>query len=117
MERGRVEVLHRYLSVLPGEVLRAHPELLLQHGIVRLRLGEAGLAINDFEDARAEFAAQDNPDGVSRSLTRLAEVNRAQGNYRQAETLASSALDAAPTKDHAARVPTLSWPSPRPSAS
>jgi LuxR family maltose regulon positive regulatory protein len=107
VERGRVEVLHRYLSALPSEAMHAHPELLLQHGVVRLRLGEAGLAINDFEDARAEFAAQDNPDGVSRSLTRLAEVNRAQGNYRQAETLSSAALAAAPANDHAARADAL----------
>jgi LuxR family transcriptional regulator, maltose regulon positive regulatory protein len=107
VERGRVEVLHRYLLHLPDAVLRSHPELLLQRGNVRRRLGEAGLAINDFEDARNAFTAGLDRSGVSRALTRLAEINRAQGNYRQAEALASEALSFAPMEDHAARADAL----------
>ena len=107
VERGRVEVLHRYLTTLPDEILRSHPELLLQRGNARRRLGEAGLAINDFEDARNAFTASADQSGVSRALTRLAEINRAQGNYRQAETLASEALNFAPPNDHEARTDAL----------
>jgi LuxR family transcriptional regulator, maltose regulon positive regulatory protein len=107
VERGRVEVLHRYLVALPGGVLHSHPDLLLQRGNARRRLGEAGLAINDFEDARSAFTAVADRNGVSQALTRLAEINRAQGNYRQAEALASEALDFAPSEDHAARADAL----------
>ncbi|MBN2116225.1 MAG: tetratricopeptide repeat protein [Anaerolineales bacterium] len=107
VERGRVEVLHRYLKMLPAETLRANPELLLQHGNAHRRLGEAGLAIIAYEDARSCFASQKNDSGVSRALTRLAEVHRAQGNYRQAEMLATQALDAALENDHTARAEAL----------
>lgn len=107
VERGRVEVLHRYLTILPPEVMQGHPELLLQRGNALRSLGEAGLAINDFEDARTYFAARADRSGVSRALTRLAEINRAQGNYRQSEALASEALSCAPVDDHAARADAL----------
>jgi LuxR family transcriptional regulator, maltose regulon positive regulatory protein len=107
VERGRVEVLNRYLSTLPSDVMHACPELLLQHGKVRRRLGEAGLAINAYEDARVAFDARSDRGGVSRALTNLAEVNRAQGNYRQAEVLASEALSNAPADDHPARAEAL----------
>jgi LuxR family maltose regulon positive regulatory protein len=107
VERGRMEVLHRALVSLPAAYLRAEPELLLQHGNVHHRLGNAGLAINAYEDARAGFAAQGDQGGVSRALTRQAELNRAQGNYRQAEALASEALAQTPGDDHAARAEAL----------
>jgi LuxR family maltose regulon positive regulatory protein len=102
VERGRVEVLHRYLSALPVDTLRAHPSLMIQQGNVHRRLGEAGLAISAYEDARHIFAAQEDSPGMSRALTRLAEVYRAQGNYHQAEALAREALDSAPPDDHTA---------------
>lgn len=92
VERGRVEVLHRYLSALPAEVMRLNPELLLQHGNAHWRLGQTGAAIATYEDARSSFSLQDNSNGVCRALTRLAEVNRAQGHYRQAELLSTEAL-------------------------
>ena len=107
VERGRVEVLHRALISLPLATLRLEPELLLQHGNVHHRLGNAGLAVNAYEDARAGFAARGDHAGVSRALTRLAELNRAQGNYRQAEALASEALAETPGDDHAARAEAL----------
>jgi LuxR family maltose regulon positive regulatory protein len=107
VERGRVEVLHRYISMLPAEVLHAHPELLLHHGNAHRRLGMAGLALSAYEDARAAFTSQGNLSGISRALTRLAEVNRAQGNYRQAELLATQALESAPANDHPARADAL----------
>lgn len=107
VERGRVEVLHRYLDSLPPEVLRANPGLLLQHGNAHCRLGQAGLAITAYEDARSCFEAQNNQSGNSRVLTRLAELHRAQGNYRLAETLATQALQAAPENDHTARAKAL----------
>ncbi len=107
VERGRVEVLHRALISLPLATLRQEPELLLQHGNVHHRLGNAGLAVNAYEDARAGFAARGDQAGVSRALTRLAELNRAQGNYRQAEALASEALSETPGDDHAARAEAL----------
>ena len=66
-------------KTLPGQVFHAHPGLLLQRSNVRCILAEAGMAINDFEDALADFTAQNNPSGVSRALTLLAEVHRAQG--------------------------------------
>lgn len=106
VERGRVEVLHRYLSALPADVMKASPELLLQHGNAHWRLGQAGAAVAAYEDARSSFAAQNNASGVCRALTRLAEVNRAQGNYRQAETLSTEALSFA-DEDHAARAEAL----------
>jgi LuxR family maltose regulon positive regulatory protein len=106
VERGRVEVLHRYLSALPADVMKANPELLLQHGNAHWRLGQTGAAVAAFEDARLSFAAQNNSGGVCRALTRLAEVNRAQGNYRQAETLSTEALSFA-DENHAARAEAL----------
>ncbi|HRQ22709.1 MAG TPA: BTAD domain-containing putative transcriptional regulator [Anaerolineales bacterium] len=106
IERGRVEVLHRYLSALPADVMKANPELLLQHGNAHWRLGQTGAAVAAYEDARSSFAAQNNAGGVCRALTRLAEVNRAQGNYRQAETLSTEALSFA-DENHAARAEAL----------
>lgn len=106
VERGRVEVLHRYLSALPADTLKASPELLLAHGNALFRLGQMGAAISAFEDARSSFALQNDPSGVCRALTRLAEVNRAQGHYRQAETLSTEALSFADI-DHAARAEAL----------
>ncbi len=106
VERGRVEALHRYLSALPADVMKANPELLLQHGNAHWRLGQTGAAIAAYEDARSSFAAQNNLSGVCRALTRLAEVNRAQGNYRQAEMLSTEALSFA-NEDHAARAEAL----------
>ena len=107
VERGRVELLHRYLNSLPEGFLLAYPELLLQRGNARRRLGEAGLAINDYEDARSAFTSSSNRSGISQALTRLAEINRVQGNYRQAETLAAEALSFVPTAEHAARADAL----------
>jgi LuxR family maltose regulon positive regulatory protein len=107
IERGRVEVLHRYLTTLPDETMHEHPELLLQRGNAHRRLGEAGLAINDYEDARTAFMIVTNLGGVSQALTRLAEINRAQGNYRQAEAMASEALTFAPADNHNARAEAL----------
>ncbi len=107
VERGRVEVLHRYLSALPMDVMKANPELLLQHGNAHWRLGQTGAAIAAFEDARSAFATQNNSSGICRALTRLAEVNRAQGNYRQAEKLSTEALSFAPESDHTARAEAL----------
>ena len=106
VERGRVEVLHRHLSALPADVMKANPELLLQHGNAHWRLGQTGSAVAAFEDARSSFAAQSNSSGVCRALTRLAEVNRAQGNYRQAEMLSTEALSFA-DENHAARAEAL----------
>ncbi|MBV6449398.1 MAG: HTH-type transcriptional regulator MalT [Anaerolineales bacterium] len=106
VERGRVEVLHRYLSALPSEVMKRNPELLLQHGNAHWRLGQTGAAMAAYEDARASFETQNDPNGICRALTRLAEVNRAQGNYRQAEALASEALSFAEV-NHAARAEAL----------
>jgi LuxR family maltose regulon positive regulatory protein len=103
VERGRVEVLNRYLTILPDEIMHTHPRLLLQRGNARRRLGEAGLATNDYEDARTAFMAEADLGGVSQALTHLAEINRAQGNYRRAEALASEALAFAPPGNHAAR--------------
>lgn len=103
VERGRVEVLNRYLSLLPEKIMQDHPKLLLQRGNARLRLGEAGLATVDYEDARTAFQAHKDPGGISQALTRLAEINRAQGNYRQAESMAFDAQNFAPPDDHASR--------------
>ena len=102
VERGRIEVLHRYLNTLPVHIMRANPELLLQHGNALFRLGQTGTAIAAYEDARTSFASQNDPSGICRALTRLAEVNRAQGHYRHAEEIATEALSFADA-DHAAR--------------
>jgi len=106
VERGRVEVLHRYLSALPADVMKANPELLLQHGNAHWRLGQTGAAVAVYEDARSSFSSQKNSNGVCRALTRLAEVNRAQGHYRQAELLSTEALSFA-NLNHAARAEAL----------
>lgn len=107
VERGRVEILHRYLNALQTDVMRANPELLLQHGNAHWRLGQGGLAIASFEEARSAFSGLGNDRGVCRALTRLAEVNRAQGHYRAAQQLANEALTYASDGDHAARAETL----------
>lgn len=106
VERGRVDVLHRYLSALPVDVMKDNPQLLLQHGNAHWRLGQAGAAMTAYEEARASFAARRDPNGICRVLTRLAEVNRAQGNYRQAEQLSREALSI-PGVGHAARAEAL----------
>jgi LuxR family transcriptional regulator, maltose regulon positive regulatory protein len=106
VERGRVDVLHRYLSSLPAEVMKTNPELLLQHGNVHWRLGQAGAAVTAYEEARISFALHQQPNGICRALTRLAEVNRAQGNYRQAEKLSREALSIL-VVGHAARAEAL----------
>lgn len=107
VERGRVEVLNRYVKMLPADALRRYPQLLLQHGNAHRRLGEVGLAVAAYEDARSAFVAQSNVSGASRALTRLAEVYRAQGDYLQAERLAGEALAIAPEEDHSARAEAL----------
>jgi LuxR family transcriptional regulator, maltose regulon positive regulatory protein len=107
VERGQVEVLHRFLSALPLPTLRVHPELLLQQGNAHHRLGQAGLAMNAYEEARSSFAQLNDSSGASRALTRLAEANRSQGRYNLAEALASDALENAPPDDHAARAEAL----------
>jgi LuxR family maltose regulon positive regulatory protein len=107
VERGRVEAAHRFLTALPADVLHAQPNLLLQHGNVHRRLGEAGAAVTAYEDARAAFASRADKAGMSRALTRLAEIHRAQGNYRQAEMMASEALSFAAADDHTARAEAL----------
>jgi len=106
VERGRVEVLHRYLKVLPVDVMKANPDLLLAHGSALLRLGQTGEAVVAYEDARLAFTLQNDSSGICRALTRLAEVNRAQGHYRQAEKLSSEALSLIDV-DHAARAEAL----------
>jgi LuxR family transcriptional regulator, maltose regulon positive regulatory protein len=106
VERGRVEVLHHYLNALPVEVMKVHPDLLLQHGNALWRLGQAGAAMAAYEEARNSFANCQDPKGISRALTRLAEVNRAQGNYRQAEKLSRQALSISGA-GHAARAEAL----------
>ena len=106
VERGRVEVLHRYLSTLPAEIMKMNPELLLAHGSALLRLGQTGVAVIAYEDARSAFEIQDDASGVCRALTCLAEVNRAQGHYRQAEKLSKHALSLSGV-DHASRAEAL----------
>ena len=107
VERGRVEILHRYLNALPTDTLQANPELLLQHGNAHWRLGQAGPAITAFEEARSAFSESDSSGGVCRALTRLAEVHRAQGHYRQAQRLAGEALSSTREDEHAARAEAL----------
>ncbi len=107
VERGRIEALHRYLSALPIEAMNHYPELLLQHGNVHWRMGKAGLAVSAYEKARLAFTNLADASGVSRALTRLAEVERSQGNYRLAEGLATHALQASPIDDHACRAEAL----------
>ncbi|MEB2333421.1 MAG: BTAD domain-containing putative transcriptional regulator [Anaerolineaceae bacterium] len=106
VERGRVEVLHRYLSALPADVMKSNPELLLQHGNAHWRLGQTGAAIAAYEDARSAFSTRNDSNGMCRALTHLAEVNRAQGHYRRAETLSTEALSFT-NLDHAARAQAL----------
>ena len=106
VERGRVEVLHRYLNALPSGVKKANPELLLAHGSALMRLGQTGAAVTAYEDARLAFLSQNDASGICQALTRLAEVNRAQGHYRQAEMLSTEALSLADV-DHAARAEAL----------
>ncbi|MBE2224554.1 MAG: tetratricopeptide repeat protein, partial [Anaerolineae bacterium] len=107
VERGRVAVLQRYLGFLPDDILRQHPELLLQHGNVLWRLGRSGTAVSRYEDARAAFAQQGDNAGVCRVLTQMAEMARSQGDYRQAQQLAEEALVAVPQADHARRARAL----------
>ena len=106
-ERGRSDALRRYLSALDEDTLSANPELLLQGGNIHRRLGDAANATDAYEKAHSAFAHQNNPAGVCRALTGLAEVQRAEGNYRQAEMLARQAYEFAPEEDHAVRAEVL----------
>jgi len=65
VERGRVEVLHRYFSAFPVEVMKAHPELLLQHGNAHWRLGQTGAAIMAYEDAQTAFGLRSDSRGYA----------------------------------------------------
>jgi LuxR family transcriptional regulator, maltose regulon positive regulatory protein len=107
VERGRSEALHRHLSSLPTEVMSQFPELLIQHGNVHWRMGKVGLAVESYQRAELVFAAQGQASGVSQALTHLAEIDRSQGNYISAQTLATQALDASPIDDHVARAEAL----------
>jgi LuxR family maltose regulon positive regulatory protein len=103
VERGRVEALNRYLNMLSDPVLQTHPELLLQRGNVLRRLGQVGVAIASFEDARTAFTKYGDHAGVCRVLTYLSGINYSQGFYRQAQAQASHALAQATADDHAER--------------
>jgi LuxR family maltose regulon positive regulatory protein len=107
IERGRVEIAQRSLSLIPADIQRSRPNLLIQQGNAHRRMGQAGLAIAAYEEARAAFSAQKDSSGLSRALTHLAEIHRAQGNYPQAEGLGVQALEAASENDHAARAEAL----------
>jgi len=78
-------------------------ELLLRDEHAHRLLGDAANASTAYAESRAAFASQENPAGVSRAFTRLAEMQRVGGNYRQVESLARLALEFAPTDNHAAR--------------
>ncbi len=107
VERGRVEALHHYLASLPADVINHYPELLLQHGNVYWRMGKVGPAVGAYQQAQIAYDLQANLSGISRALTRLAEVERSQGNYQKAEGLASQALRVSPPEDHACRAEAL----------
>ena len=107
VERGRTEALHHYLSALPQELMNNFPELLLQHGNVYWRMAKIGLAVSAYEKAQLAFLGVEDFSGVSRALTRLAEMERSQGNYRVAESLATQALQSLPHDDHACRAEVL----------
>jgi LuxR family maltose regulon positive regulatory protein len=107
VEHGRVEAINRYLAELNEETLSAHPELLLQRGNVLRRLGEAGTAVANYEDAHWGFERVGNRAGVCRALTRLAEMHYSQGHYRKARELAAEALAQATSDDHAERARAL----------
>jgi LuxR family maltose regulon positive regulatory protein len=108
IERGRVEVLQRYFSLLPESVIRARPELLLYHGDALRRFGQAGAAATRYEDARLAFETCGDSVGVSRALTELAELARSQGDYRRARSLAASAVESpTPQNRHAVRARAL----------
>lgn len=107
LERGRAEMLHRYISALSDSILLKMPSLLLYSGDALRQLGQIGMCTARYEDARAEFQARGDTSGECRALTALAEVARSQGDYRRAQTLAESALQIAPKADHAARAHAL----------
>jgi LuxR family maltose regulon positive regulatory protein len=107
MERGRSEALHRLLSSLPANVMSQYPELLIQHGNAHWRMGKVGLAVEAYQKAHLAFITLGQSSGISQALTRLAEVERSQGNYHSADALAAKALEAAPLDDHVARAESL----------
>ncbi len=98
-----MEVVNRYLSELAPAVLADHPDLVLQRGNVLRRLGQAGGAVACYEEARRTFMRYGDHAGVCRVLSRLAEVNYAQGHYGRSEALAREALALATADDHAGR--------------
>ncbi len=67
------------------------------------RLGQAGGAVACYEEARRTFMRYGDHAGVCRVLSRLAEVNYAQGHYGRSEALAREALALATADDHAGR--------------
>lgn len=107
VEYGRVETLKHYLAELDEETLNKHPELLLQQGNVLRRLGEAGAAMFNYENARWSFKKYGDRAGICRSLTRLAEMHYFQGHYRRAREFASEALQQATADDHVERAHAL----------
>ncbi|NJN44963.1 MAG: hypothetical protein HC806_09750, partial [Anaerolineae bacterium] len=107
VEQGRVDVLHRYLNALPEETLRASPALLIERGDVLRRMGQAGTAATSYEDGRTVYEEMDDAQGICRALTRLSELYRAQGNYRQAQGIAETALTYSSEQDPAGRANVL----------
>jgi tetratricopeptide (TPR) repeat protein len=84
-----------------------YPELLIQHGNAHWRMGKVGLAVEAYQKAHLAFITLGQSSGISQALTRLAEVERSQGNYHSADALAAKALEAAPLDDHVARAESL----------
>ncbi len=105
--RGRVAGLEHHLKALPESIIRVQPDLLLYYGDVWRHLGQAGAAIARYEEAHRVYEGHNKAGGISRALTRLAEVARSQGDYQKAQQLAAEAYSYAPADDHAARSYTL----------
>lgn len=106
-ESGRVQVLNHLLKALPPSVLRSQPLLLIYHGAVLRRLGQANTAQARFEDARTAFAALGQMSGVCRALVELSETARSQGDYRRAQGLAAEALSYVGSDQHDERARAL----------
>jgi len=99
LNRGRVDILHRYFIQL-GTALDDQPDLLLLYGRVLRQMGRIHEAVVHLQSA-LEIARDE--DTACLALTELASIARAQGDYRLAQRYDADAYHNYPAASPAAR--------------
>ncbi len=99
LNRGRVDILHRYFIQL-GRALDDQPDLLLLYGRVLRQMGRIQEAVVQLQAALEIAHAEDV---ACLALTELASIARSQGDYRLAQRYDADAYHNYPDASPAAR--------------